>query len=264
MRPFAFGLIVTAIIGTFAAEVVTESVTEPELIITAHFPEENPFHHVVNGEKNSLFLIVDNKSELNTTLKSVSGSFHHPESQALVKNISTLSIPVLSLAGSKFSIPFSFHSELKPGDYHLHVWVDHTMEGSVYRVAVYEGAVAVVEPESSLLDFKMLNTYLMTALILGAGGYYAVLSFFPSTSKPKRKRVSRPSEVKITSPVGTVKASGVGYQEEWIPEHHLKQTRGSKKANTDTVLSSGDEKGTTSGGESGTDGPRKSKRGKKA
>ncbi|KAF8591096.1 hypothetical protein K439DRAFT_1402735 [Ramaria rubella] len=267
MRVFAFTLAFTAFLGALTSEVdnTDQLANEPDLLITAHFPEENPFHHVVNGEKNNLFLIVENKSELNTTLKTVSGSFHDSGSNALVKNLSTMSIPVLSVAGSKFSIPFSFHSELKPGDYNLHVWVDHTMEETVYRVTAYDGIVRVVEPESSIFDFKMVTTYLVTALIVAAGGYFAVLSFFPSLSKPKRKRGPRPSEAEITSPVGSVKASGAGYQEEWIPEHHLKKNttrRGQKKAN-DGVVSSGDEKAATSGAES-TEGVRKSKRGKKA
>ncbi|KIJ52537.1 hypothetical protein M422DRAFT_58680 [Sphaerobolus stellatus SS14] len=251
MRPFTLTLLATAILGAFS---------EPELVITAHFPEENPFHHVINGEKNSLYLIVENKSELNSSLKSLAGSFHHPETGALVKNITTMNLPVLAIAGSRSSIPFSFHSE-SPGDYNLRVWVDHTIDQNIYRVFAYDGVVTVVEPESSLFDFKMLTTYLITALVLSGVGYYAALSFFPSLSKPKRKRTVKPSEAEITAPIGTVKASGVGYQEEWIPEHHLKPVRKGKKG--DGVLSSGDEKA-TSGAESGTEGPRRSKRGKKA
>jgi hypothetical protein len=42
---------------------------------------------VVNGEKNNLYLIVENKSEMNATLKTVAGSFHDSESQVLVKNV---------------------------------------------------------------------------------------------------------------------------------------------------------------------------------
>lgn len=260
MRPFFLTLLATAIFGAFAAEVV-EPTVEPELLITAHFPEENPFHHVVNGEKNSLYLIIDNKSELNSSLKSVAGSFHHPETGALVKNITTLNLPVLSIAGSKFSIPFAFHSELKPGDYNLRVWVDHTVDQNTYRVSAYDGVVTVVEPEASWFDFKMITTYLITGVILSGVGYYAAQSFFPSLNKPKRKRAVKPSTAEITAPVGTVKASGVGYQEEWIPEHHLKPVRKSKKA--EGALSSGDEKA-PSGGESGAEGPRRSKRGKRA
>lgn len=249
--------------GALASPV--EDALEPDLLITAHFPEENPFHHVVNGEKNSLYLIVENKSESNTTIKAVAGSFHDPESQALVKNISSLSYGVLSMAGSKFSIPYTFHSELKPGDYKLQVWVDHSVEESTYRVTAYDGVVTVVEPDISIFDLKMISTWLISGILVVAGTYFAVLSLFPSLSKPKRKR-TRAAEAEITAPVGTVKASGAGYQEEWIPDHHLKKTtsrRGQRKATGDVALSSGDEK-VTSGADSGNEGPRRSKRGKRA
>jgi len=115
---------------------------------------------------------------------------------------------------------------------------------------------------SEVYSPSRLITYLITGTLLAAGGYYAALSFFPTLSKPKRKRAPKVSEAEITAPVGTVKASGVGYSEEWIPEHHLKPTRKGKKG--DGALSSGDEKAATSGAESGTEGPRRSKRGKKA
>lgn len=42
---------------------------------------------VVNGERNKIFVTVENQSELNITLKNVAGSFHHPETNALVKNV---------------------------------------------------------------------------------------------------------------------------------------------------------------------------------
>ena len=54
-------------------------------LVTYLFPD------VVNGERNSLYLLVENKSEVNSTLKSVAGSFHDPESQALVKNARVVS-----------------------------------------------------------------------------------------------------------------------------------------------------------------------------
>lgn len=70
---------------------------------------------------------------------------------------------------------------------------------------------------------------------------------------PKPKRSRKPVSANggkdaISSPVGTVTASGVGgYEEEWIPQHHLKKTRAGKKA--DGALTSGDEMSNLSGGD---------------
>ena len=116
------------------------------------------------------------------------------------------------------------------------------------------------------MSIHRISTWIITAAAVVTGTYFAVLSLFPSLSKPKRKR-ARGSEAEITAPVGTVKASGAAYQEEWIPDLHLKKRgattgRDQKKATGGVALSSGDEK-VASGAESGTEGPRRSKRGKR-
>jgi hypothetical protein len=41
----------------------------------------------VNGEKNRITLAVENKSDRNVTLASVAGSFHNPDTDAVIKNV---------------------------------------------------------------------------------------------------------------------------------------------------------------------------------
>lgn len=50
---------------------------------------------VVNGERNKILLNVENQSDRNITIKSVAGSFHHPQSHSLVKNVSVCLAPQL-------------------------------------------------------------------------------------------------------------------------------------------------------------------------
>lgn len=83
-----------------------------------------------------------------------------------------------------------------------------------------------------------LATYLIVTGILGGLGYYTYLTLAP---QPKKRK----SPAQVSAPVGIVTATGAGsYQEEWIPEHHLKKAKKSKAA------ASGDE---TSGVESGAE-----------
>lgn len=81
----------------------------------------------------------------------------------------------------------------------------------------------------------------------------AYTTFVPKQKKTRRSAASTGGKSNISAPVGSVTASGAGgYEEEWIPEHHLKLRAGKKKAG---ALSSGDE---LSGGEtSGTEGKRR-------
>lgn len=54
--------------------------------------------------------------------------------------------------------------------------------------------------------------------------YLAYTTFVPQPKKSKAKKAA------VSAPVGTVTATGAGgYQEEWIPEHHLRKGKGSKK-----------------------------------
>ncbi|KAG6898206.1 hypothetical protein C0992_003318 [Termitomyces sp. T32_za158] len=79
------------------------------------------------------------------------------------------------------------------------------------------------------------------------------LNFVPQPKKSRFKKVS-PSSVPSTSGPAATAGSGGSYQEEWIPEHHLKKTKKSSG-----VAASGEE---LSGSElSGTEG--RKRKGKK-
>ena len=86
--------------------------------------------------------------------------------------------------------------------------------------------------------FSSVSTYLVVAALLGGLTYVAYLTFVPHSKKPRKPTASAP----VNAPVATT--SG-GYQEEWIPEHHLKKPKSGRKQGG--VVSSGDE---LSGGES--------------
>lgn len=68
------------------------------------------------------------------------------------------------------------------------------------------------------------STYFVVAGLLSGLSYFAYLTFVPQPKKRTKKSVPA-----VSAPVGTVTATGAGgYQEEWIPEHHLR--KGAKKA----------------------------------
>lgn len=94
----------------------------------------------------------------------------------------------------------------------------------------------------------------MVLAILGGLGYVAYLSFVPQTKQKKA--------APTTASERTVTATGAGgYQEEWIPEHHLRKTKARKVRG---AVSSGDEQSGISGAEvSGAEGKRRSSRLKK-
>ncbi|CAL1716794.1 unnamed protein product [Somion occarium] len=209
---------------------------EPEILIVANFPESNAFGHVVNGESNKIFLTIENKSGRNVTLENIAGSFHHPETNKLIKNITALSYNLPLLEGAKLQLPYQFYSEFKPGDLRLNIWLEHSLDDNKYRVTAYDSIITVVEPETSIFDIKLWLTYLIVSALIGGLGYYSYLSLVPQPKKRKTPAVS--------APVGTVTATGAGgYQEEWIPEHHLKKPK-QRRTKAGVAVSGEDTSGT--------------------
>lgn len=96
---------------------------------------------------------------------------------------------------------------------------------------------------------------MVVAGLLGGLSYFAYLTFVPQPKKRTKK--SAPA---VSAPIGTVTATGAGgYQEEWIPEHHLRKGKKTKQAGGALSGTSADE---LSGAEtSGTEG--KKRRGRK-
>nr|GAT61076.1 predicted protein [Mycena chlorophos] len=216
--------------------------TDP-VIVTAGFPESNVFGHIINGEKNTIDLAVENKSGKNVTLLSVGGAIYNAETSQLIKNLTASNFKVPLPESVQLRVPFVFFSECVlrcfPGDIRLSIWLDHTLEDETVRIDAYDAVVTVVEPEVSLFDFKMITTYLMTAALLGGLGYVGYLQFGPKPRKTK-KRVAAPADV--SAPVGSVTATGAGgYQEEWIPEHHMRKPKTGRKKSGAGGLTSGDD-----------------------
>jgi hypothetical protein len=77
-----------------------------------------------------------------------------------------------------------------------------------------------------ILSRSRWSTYLVVAGLLGGVSYFAYLTFAPQPKKRTKK--AAPS---VSAPVGTVTATGSGgYQEEWIPERHLRKGKKTKQA----------------------------------
>ena len=93
-------------------------------------------------------------------------------------------------------------------------------------------------PSLSLTIPSSWTTYLIVAGILGTAGYFTYLSYAPP---PKRQRTKKSS---VSTPVSVTATGAGGYQEEWVPEHHLKKTKaGRKGAASGDDLSGGETSG---------------------
>lgn len=91
------------------------------------------------------------------------------------------------------------------------------------------------------------------ATFFGGLCYLVYSRYFPQT---KNSRSKRTQAVPVSSPSSAVTATGAGgYQEEWIPEHHLRKSKTSKKQASAASGTSADEQSPAE--TSGTEGKRR-------
>jgi translocon-associated protein subunit alpha len=158
----------------------------------------------------------------------------------------------------------------RPGELGLTVWVNLIDSSkTLHHVTAYNQTVSIVEPPTSWLDPSLLLLYaILTSALLG-GAYLAYTTFF---DQPKGKKRSGTGPKKVKAVVPNEKTTNYPnvkpYEEEWIPEQHLKHRASKLKKDQkgDLVVNSGGETSggeATSGGEGKTGTPKK-RRGKKA
>jgi hypothetical protein len=99
-----------------------------------------------------------------------------------------------------------------------------------------------------LNHFQSISTYLIVAAMFGALAYFAFISVVPQPKKSKSKKAPAPAP-NTAGPDATTTGANA-YQEEWIPEHHLKKAKGSKKK-TGVVISGDDQSGQETSGTEG-------------
>lgn len=121
------------------------------------------------------------------------------------------------------------------------VWVNLAESDSkdLVPITAFNQTVSVVEKPTSWFDPALLFLYLILGSALLGGAYLAYQAFMV----PKGKKGGKVRVKKAVVPAQTEKKSYPDvkpYEEEWIPEQHLK-SRASKLKKKDGVVSGGEE-----------------------
>ncbi|KAF8339717.1 uncharacterized protein EI90DRAFT_3151189 [Cantharellus anzutake] len=236
--------------------VASATSTKTQIEASASFPESNQFGRVVNGEKNVINVLLENKGESEVELTAISGSFENPDTGKLLRNTTTLPFKGQLSSGVKQTVPYPFYSEFKPQDVRLQIFAHYKIGGETHHVQAYNSIISIVEPPASIFDVTLIVTYLLIIAILGGGAYLLVAKYFPRqlhaalSKKPKAFKAA-PSAARAKT------ASTKGYEPEWIPQHILKADKLAKaaklRAKKNNPISSGDESGVASGVASGNE-----------
>jgi len=238
-----------------AASSVIAATGRPDLEVKASFSEKNPYNQVINGQTNKLNLLLVNHSPRELTVKSVSGAYREigGREKYLRNTTAQRFSAVLPPSPNNSPVPllYTFHSEFKPQELNLNVWVDYIdSDKKKYRELAYEGQVTILEQPGSWFDPALLFAYLILFSLLGLAGLVIYNTYFTGKNNKlnvyfkgtKKQQAANPAIAPTVS-----NPDGKKYSDEWIPDHHKKSTS-SKASQTVVGATSDSEGGNTSAG----------------
>ncbi|CAG8531531.1 14924_t:CDS:2 [Racocetra fulgida] len=133
---------------------------QPENVeITGEFTD-NPFsrrYSVVNGQKNTVKLIFDNKGTLNYTINAVAGALVNKDNpNEIYRNLTAAKYSLKAPSMDHVELPYYFYAEFPPQELDIILFVFFSDdEKRQFRGVGYNGTVTIVDPEHSLFDLQL-------------------------------------------------------------------------------------------------------------
>lgn len=114
---------------------------------------------LVNGNPTNVKLSFINEEPEPVTVQFAGGSLWTPDfdpsGSRIVRNLTTKQYALEIPAGEKQTLPYSFATNMHPQELRLNLAAVVSKDNAFYTVQVYNGTVAVVEPDSSIFDPQM-------------------------------------------------------------------------------------------------------------
>ncbi|KAK6359679.1 hypothetical protein TWF696_000822 [Orbilia brochopaga] len=179
---------------------------------------------IVNGRVARVNLEVKNHESHPITVEAVGGQLRKHDRSTILRNLTASKVATEIPASGVANVPYSFVPNMHAQDVVFELGVVFSVKegGRVAQYTAYNGTISVAEPPTSLLDPQILFLYLFILGVVSGGGYLAYQTWVvPMLPKPKRVRPTpvAPAEAKTSS----AEVSKGGFDESWIPEHHLKR-----------------------------------------
>ncbi|BGP51937.1 hypothetical protein JCM10450v2_007897 [Rhodotorula kratochvilovae] len=242
-----------ALLGSLALSASAARAGAPDVEAQIKFPDDNPFGRVTNGVSHNLLHVrVANHGPEPVTVTRVRGQYREAGGkERALRNTTTmpLGLPV-GPGGRSPLIPYKFHSENKPGEAGLRVWVDYVDSTQrAHTVLGYDSTITVVEPKGSWFDLELLFLYALLGSALAAIAYTLYGSYLSPSPAAPASGVGKKRPTAVTAKSASIVDGTDGSRttaklagevdEEWVPEHHLRARKTRKGGNTSGT--SGDE-----------------------
>ncbi|KDN45580.1 hypothetical protein K437DRAFT_256501 [Tilletiaria anomala UBC 951] len=212
----------------------------PQLGITTSFPG-NELSLVKNGQLNRVVFSISNlpSADRVLTLEGITGAFLNQKKLdgqrgRVVRNMTTTklkSVPLRMVGGKPVQVPYDFHSEFKPQnmDVEFRLLVADGQTSKAHNLLAYKGSVTIVEPPKSWFDIQLLSLYALLAAGIAFSGSFAYKSYLGGSKRKggSTRKAVEPATAASVAAQSPAASSKTGYEEDWIPEQHLR-TRSKK------------------------------------
>lgn len=230
--------IATTLLATLASTVFSQELRELEKVnVDVVFTSENELPELINGQEIPFEMVVSNGESDTVTIDGFGGEFsENNKKEKHVANLTSTKINSVEIkSGEHAKISHSLRVNLPPTELQLAVQLIGNMNSELVRVNVPKFPVSVNDPAISWFDPKLILAQLILAGTLLAAGWtvtkmYVMPYLEPKKSEKKKKAASNSSTNNNNDDDSSgVQTNGKGYDESWIPEHHLRPTTGKKK-----------------------------------
>lgn len=229
------GLLALPFLGALAAQAdappADASAKAPVIAanVEAIFPEADIFGvKLVNGRPTKAVIEVTNNEKAPIQLALLAGTLSKPGEPAtaeIVRNLTAVRYDLTVEPGEKKSVPYSFALDMQPQDVKIQlVAVLSDDKGNTFQVPAYDASASIVEAPTSILDPQIIFLYLFLTGVFGGTLYFVYKTWLEALfPQAKRSKKVKQATIAVPVPVDTddAAASGKGYDESWIPDHHI-------------------------------------------
>lgn len=230
----ALSMLAMAPLGVLSsATTIEESVELSKFSVEATFPKSEgaAVAQLFNDNETPVSFKFTNKEDFPIHVAAFDGSFTYKGKDTPYSNLTTVEVgPILLEANGEHTLHTALKVTLPPQDFDLGISFLCAFEGGMSAFELDPIAVTVSDPPISFWDPKLILANLILALTVLSLGYVGSISFVIPYFEEKQKAAAVKKPVVEAEP----QASGVvlndkGYDESWIPQHHLNADKKTRK-----------------------------------
>jgi hypothetical protein len=214
---------------------VTDSPALEHIHVLIDFPEndkESDTTILINDEEHSVRFRVANSGPEQMVLAAYGGAIYHKNQDTPYLNLTTVKLgPYQIPPDSQYTAEHAVKMSVPPLDFDLAFTLYVQYGSEILQYTHHKMPITIRDPPISSLDPRLVIVQLVLGVSTLAAGYFLtqkVIIPYLDTKFPKDKKAAAAVPV-VSEPSAKATTEGKSYDEEWIPQHHLRPRSQNRK-----------------------------------